>query len=283
MNTNSIANASKGCGGGHCQCAGQGAAQEPVASINGIALHAPGRRPDTDSLREQAYAELLRQEAVRQGLLARHTGLEAPDLLPHDQEIIEAMLDRAVPKVEPTESECQRYYEAHKARFVQGRQAHVRHILFAVTDGVDVHALAVRAEKALLELIRKDVAPTRFAELARELSNCPSSAQGGDLGWIAPEECADELANELFFQKNPQRGMGLHPRLVHSRHGLHIVDMLGLKIGRQLSYEEVAGRIAAQLAQQSQARALHQYMLLLAGDAQVEGVPLDMADTPLVQ
>lgn len=276
-------NTTTGCGSATCQCAGQGAAQEPAATVNGIALHAPGQRPDEASLRELAWGELLRQEAVRQGLLPRHTGLEAPALMPHDQQVIEAMLDRAVPPAVPTAQECQRYYEANKSHFAQGRMAHVRHILFAVTQGVDVHALAVRAEKALLELMRKDVASTRFAELARELSNCPSGAQGGDLGWFGPEECADELANELFHQKNPLRGMGLHPRLVHSRHGLHIVDVLGRKNGRQLSYDEVRERIAVQLAQQSRARALHQYMLLLAGAAQVEGVTLEGADTPLVQ
>ena len=40
------------------------------ASINGIALHAPGERLDESSLRERAWGELLRQEAVRQGAAA---------------------------------------------------------------------------------------------------------------------------------------------------------------------------------------------------------------------
>ena len=39
---------------------------------------------------------------------------------------------------------------------------HLRHILFAVTPGVDVHALAVRAETALLELSRQGVDPGPF-------------------------------------------------------------------------------------------------------------------------
>ena len=84
---------------------------------------------------------------------------------------------------------------------------HVRHILFAATPGVDIHALAVRAERALLELCGKEVPPDRFAQLAAELSNCPSSVQGGDLGWITPEDCAPELANELFFQKHAGWGI----------------------------------------------------------------------------
>jgi peptidyl-prolyl cis-trans isomerase C len=271
-----------GCGGsGVCQCGGQ--AQQPVPTINGIGLHAPGERPDLDLLSERAWGELLRQEAVRKGLLPRHPVLTAPALSDEDRQIIHAMLEEAVPLREPDEEECRRYYEANKGRFVDGRKVHLRHILFAVTDGVDVSALAVRAEDALLQLTRKDASPQRFEELARELSNCPSSAQGGDLGWVGPEECAEELANELFFQKNPLHGMGLRPRLVHSRYGLHIVEVLGRKQGRQASYEEVRGRIAGELAQRSRATALHQYIRVLAGQARVEGIDLEGAATPLVQ
>ncbi|MDP2222317.1 MAG: peptidylprolyl isomerase, partial [Hydrogenophaga sp.] len=157
------------------------------------------------------------------------------------------------------------------------------HILFAVTPGVNVHALSQRAEAALLELIRKDVAPGRFEALAAELSNCPSSAQGGDLGWVTPEDCAPELANELFFQTDSRWGMGVHPRLVHTRFGLHIIEVLGRRKGRLPEFEQVQERIQAQLALQSRSTALRQYMQLLVGQAQVEGIALEGADSPLVQ
>jgi peptidyl-prolyl cis-trans isomerase C len=156
---------------------------------------------------------------------------------------------------------------------------HARHILFAVTAGVDVQKLAARAEQALLSLTRQGA---DFSELARELSNCPSGAQGGDLGWFGPHECARELAQELFHQQH-RRSIGLRPRLVHSRYGFHIVDVLDRRPGRQLAFEQVRQRIAVQLAQQARAKALHQYMQLLAGAAQVEGVALAAADSPLLQ
>jgi peptidyl-prolyl cis-trans isomerase C len=271
----------RGCGSGNCQCAGL--APQPVAAINGIALHQPGQRLDEGELRERAWAELLRQEAVRRGLLPRRNVLVAPQLDAGDQTVIEALLQQEVPLPTPGEDECRRYYEANKSRFVEGRQVHLRHILFAVTDGVDVHALAVRAEQALLELMRKDAAPDCFARLARELSNCPSGAHGGDLGWIGPQDCAEELVNELFLQKNPLHGIGLRPRLVHTRYGLHIVEVLGRKQGRQLTFEQVRLRVAMELAQQSRATALHQYIRMLAGSALVEGVDLEAAASPLVQ
>ena len=44
-------------------------AHDAPASVNGIALHALGDRPDDNTLRQRAYGELLRQEAMRAGLL----------------------------------------------------------------------------------------------------------------------------------------------------------------------------------------------------------------------
>lgn len=275
--------ATGGCGSGSCGCGGAAKAAQAPASINGIALHAPGEPVDGDELRERAWSELLRQEAVRRGLLPRRNVLDAPQLTPGEQQAIEAMLEQEAPLPAPGDDECRRYYEANRQRFVDGRQVHLRHILFAVTDGVDVHRLAVKAEEVLLELMRKDAPEGLFAQRARELSNCPSGREGGDLGWVGPQDCAEELANELFLQKNPLHGLGLRPRLVHSRYGLHIVEVLGRKQGRQLTFEQVRDRIATDLSQQSRATALHQYIRLLAGRAVVEGVDLEGADTPLVQ
>ncbi len=270
-----------GCGSSQCACAG--AAQPSVATINGIALHEADETLDADTLLERAHTELLRQQAVKAGLLPRHTGLVAPALDETQRAAIENMLDEAVVSPEPDEAECRRHYEAHKSRWIVGQALHVRHILFAVTPGVNVHALSQRAETALLELSRKDVPAGRFEQLATELSNCPSSQEGGDLGWLSPEDCAPELANELFFQTDSRWGMGVHPRLVHTRYGLHIIEVLGRRKGTLPSFEELQDRIRAQLALQSRSTALRQYMQLLVGEAVVEGVELEGASTPLVQ
>lgn len=275
------ATSTTGCGSSTCACSEL--AQPAVAHVNGIALHEPGEALDAQTLRERACTELLRQQAVRAGLLPRYGGLiaRAPDET--QRQIIEAMVDQVVSVPEPTEDECRRHYAAQKSRFIVGQALHVRHILFAVTPGVNVHALTLRAEAALLELTRKDVSPGRFDQLAGELSNCPSSAQGGDLGWLTPDDCAPELANELFFQSDSRWGMGVHPRLVNTRFGLHIIEVLGRKKGRLPEFEELRQQIASRLLLQSRTTALRQYMQLLVGEAQIEGVDLIGADSPLVQ
>lgn len=281
-----------GCGGGSCGCASTApgdapvgtavVAQDlPVASVNGVLLHAPDQTLSIDEVRELAYAELLRQRAVTLGLLPKHDGPMAPELGEAEREVLEAMVEREVASPEPQESECQRYYEAHAGQFTVGQAVRLRHILFAVTPGINVQALAVHAEKALLELCHKDTPASRFAKLAGELSNCPSSAQGGDLGWVGPDDCAPELARTLF--QGHHSGLGMHPTLVHSRFGFHVVDVLERRDGIVPSYEEVRERIERLLTVQSRGRALYQYMTLLAGEAELQNVELVAADSPLVQ
>ena len=144
----------------------------------------------------------------------------------------------------------------------------------------DVVALRKRAEACLLDVRCHDGSGAdRFAAAARELSNCPSGANGGDLGWLAASDCAPEFAREVFGHAE----VGVLPRLVHSRFGLHVVEVLARERADTPRFEAVRGAVALALRQQSFVSALRQYLQLLAGAARVEGVTLDQADTPLVQ
>ena len=113
---------------------------------------------------------------------------------------------------------------------------------------------------------------------ARKWSNCPSGDHGGELGWLAAADCAPEFARELFGHVE----MGVLPRLVHSRFGLHVVEVLEREPGVAQAFESVRGAVAMSLRQQAFVTALRQYLRLLAGRS-VEGVELDASDTPLVQ
>jgi peptidyl-prolyl cis-trans isomerase C len=281
-----------GCGKSTCSCSNESAAtlapdklpsMPDSKRINGVTLVAPEAAGDAIDWRELAHTELLRQEAVAADLLPASAGNTAPELTESDREIIEDMVEYAVQTPKPTPQECERYFEANKTQFVVDQALHVRHILFAVTPGVNVNALAAQAEKVLLGLLRQDVPEHQFARLAGELSNCPTSTQGGDLGWIGPKDCAPELANELFLKKESSWVLGVHPRLVHSRFGFHILEIQGQRTGQQKTFGEVRERITAQLTLQSRAKALHQYMSLLVGQAVIEGIALQGADSPLVQ
>jgi peptidyl-prolyl cis-trans isomerase C len=252
-----------------------------VAQVNGVALHAPDESPAPRELRQRACQELLRQRAQALGLLDAGD-LPAPDGVPSEaaSRAIESLLERELRLPEPSEADCRRHYEAHPERYRSGDRVRARHILFAVTPGVDVAALRRRAETALLDVRCHDGATQGvFAAAARELSNCPSAQQGGDLGWLTPESCVPELARELFGA----REVGVLPRLLHSRFGFHVIEVLERETGVPRGFEAVRGTVAGVLRQHSFVTALRQYLSLLAGQADIRGIDLDAADTPLVQ
>ena len=159
--------------------------------------------------------------------------------------------------------------------------ADVRNVVRAFLDALHCRvSVAASAEQALLD-VRAE--PRRFAEVAADLSNCPSSTQGGDLGWLSAADCAPEFARELFGQDEGTANVGVLPRLVHSRFGLHVVEVLQRDPGQMQPFEVVQDAVAQSLRQQVWVTALRQAMQLLAGRWEVRGVDLDVADSPLLQ
>ncbi len=253
----------------------------PVPRINGVPLNALAQSVTLEELRQRACTELLRQAAIEAGLL------DATDAAPTDGVIsdaalqaIDALLERELQLPDPSDEASLRHHAAHPARYRTGERVRVRHILFAVTPGMDVVKLRNRAETCLLDVRCHDgSASDGFGKSARELSNCPSGEQGGELSWLAATDCASEFARELFGRVE----VGVLPRLVHSRFGLHVVEVLEREPGVAQPFAAVHAAVRMTLRQQTYVTALRQYLRVLAGNAVVEGVDLDAANTPLVQ
>ena len=253
-----------------------------MASINGVALNTLNEVLSVEALRQRACSELLRQAAIAQNLLSADDAPAVEGALSEAATAaIELLLEQNLNIPDPSESECQRHYAAHPARYSTAERVNVRHILFAVTQGVDVVALRNRAETTLLDVRCHDgkALDDKFAEAARTLSNCPSGAEGGALGWLSSADCAPEFAKEVFGQTD----VGVLPRLVHSRFGFHVIEVLARQAGVVQAYEAVRGAVVMAMRQQTFITALRQYLQLLAGQAVIVGVDLEAEETPLVQ
>ncbi len=238
-----------------------------ILSVNGIAVAV-----EADASAElAAVQELLRQRAVGVGLLDAGNDDEADVAA-----AIETLLEREVPTPAPTEAECRRYYANNPAEFESGELVHARHILFQVTAQVNIPEIRKRAEETLNILLR---GPDRFASLARELSNCPSGQQDGNLGQIGRGDTVPEFERALFQFAPP----GILRELVKSRHGFHIVAIDRRIPGKKVPFELVQERIAGELRARVEEQALRQYVSVLAGQADVEGVTLPTSASPLVQ
>ena len=229
-----------------------------------------------DPQAEAAYAltvrALLLDRACTLGLIdAAQTDDEAAG-----EAAIEALLAREAPVPEPTTAECRRYYDAHPDDFVAGELVEASHILFAVTPNAPLEAIRRQAEAVLRQALES---PGQFASLAAQLSNCPSSAQGGNLGQLTRRATVPEFERAVF-EGDP---VGVLPRLVSTRYGFHVIHVARREPGRLVPFEHVEHQIANRLRETVQTKAAEQYIRILAGRARITGIDLGGAGSPLVQ
>ena len=239
-----------------------------TVTVNGIEIPV-----DSGGPAELAAArELLRQRAVEVGLLGPATTEEEETV----DAAIETLLAREVVTPSPSDEECRRYYEGHRREFQSGDLVHARHILFQITPQVNVPQMRARAEQTLNELL---AAPDRFEALAGELSNCPSGQQGGNLGQIGQGDTVPEFEKAVF----KFGASGILRDIIKTRYGFHIVAVDQSIPGKLLPFEVVRERIAERLRTRVEEKAIRQYVSVLAARAEITGVDLDAASSPLVQ
>lgn len=244
-------------------------------TINGVELtdadmqqelprHAGAANPMRAATTALVLRRVLLDEATRLGLGP------APDPDSEDA-AIGALLERLAPAPEADEAACRRYYQANPQRFIVGELVEADHILFQVTPGVNLDALRAHAGAVLADLLAD---PSGFAEVARRQSNCPSAAVGGNLGQLGRGDTVPEFETAVFALP----AGGLLPRVLESRHGLHIVRVTRRIEGRLLPFEQVREAIASALTAASRDTAWRQYARLLVARADVRGIDLGAAE-----
>ncbi|MBI3451637.1 MAG: peptidylprolyl isomerase [Rhodospirillales bacterium] len=220
--------------------------------------------------------ELLIQEAARLGVTAEETGAGA-NRSPAEA-TIDALLAREVRTPEPDAETCRRYYANNRRHFRAPDLMEAQHILFAALPGdADARAATrLAAEKVLAQL---QSSPEKFGALARAHSACPSKEVGGNLGQLQRGSTVPEFETYLFSLDEGE----ICAAPVETRYGFHIIRLNRRIAGRDLPFETIEKRIAEYLRDCAWHNAVRQYVQILAGRAQVSGVDLPFADSPLVQ
>jgi len=220
-----------------------------------------------EAARHLAIRELLRQRAEMLGIPAEDRVEGAiEDLLATELEVPQA-----------DEDACRRYFEANRERFLSPEQIELRHILLAAApDDPGARTRQRDAAESLVAVLQAD--PGRFAELAAQHSDCPSADQGGHLGMVERNQTVPEF-EQVVLRLPP----GLARRPVETRYGFHVVEVLQRSGGEPLAYEDVRHLVADYLHERSWRRAVSQYIGQLAADAEIEGVAIEVPDSPLMQ
>ncbi|XKU39874.1 peptidylprolyl isomerase [Pseudomonas [fluorescens] ATCC 17400] len=257
----------------------------PIVSVNGVQIapeamaqelqyHPAESREEAVFLAARALVirELLQQRIRELGVL-----LEVGAGENEEEAATRLLLEREVKVPDCDEATCVRYFDSNRGRFHSAPLLAVRHILLecAPDDAEARHVAHSQAEVLLLSL---QESPASFADLALKYSACPSKAQGGSLGQVSKGQTVPELERQLFTL-----APGLASKPLESRYGWHVICVDQRIEGQPLPYEAVATAIRTQLQQGVWQKALVQYLQTLIGAADVRGIALQGADSPLVQ
>ena len=137
------------------------------------------------------------------------------------------------------EDEVRAYYEEHAEEF-DSTQVRTSHILVQVKPDATEEEVAA-AEKKIRSILDRVRNGEDFADLARQYSDCPSSARGGDLGFVGRGRLVPEFEKAAF-----SLDVGQVSDVVRTRFGFHIIKVTGRK-GDRAGFDEVAGQIRQQL------------------------------------
>ena len=224
----------------------------------------------------QAWHDAARSLVIRELLLQQAQRMQLSDQM-DEEDRIARVLEQALDVPSPSEEACERFYAANPARFRSPTLLAVSHILLAAApDDVEERLRQEEVGRQLLGSLLDGRA--QFAALAKQYSACESRHQGGSLGQISKGQTVDEFERPVMTLPE-----GLHPELVESRYGWHIVRVDQRIEGEALPYEYVKPQIRQYLSESVTRRAMRQFLQVLAAETGVEGVDLELPDSPLMQ
>ena len=160
-----------------------------------------------------------------------------------------------------------KYYEAHKAEFTQPEQVRLSEILIPAGETASASDLA-QAEAKANDVKSKVVAGGDFADLAKKFSGGPSAAQGGELGQFKRGALAKVLEDQTFGLK-----VGESTAPIRTRQGFVILKVTGHDVEGPAPMTAVEPQIQEALYMQAMQPALRAYLTRLREESYIDVQP----------
>jgi len=176
-----------------------------------------------------------------------------------EQMIIRSMVTQFVySKITLLTPEVEAYYEEHKDEFTETGKVKLAEILL-LTEGKDRNAVRQRAEEILSQLDNRP-----FEELAREYSEGPTAAQGGEIGEFQEGSLNEKLADVAF-----SIDIGSHSGIIEADFGYQIIKVLDRTPSRVKPINEVRPQITDALYQIKSGPELEEYTTRLISESYI--------------
>jgi peptidyl-prolyl cis-trans isomerase C len=182
-----------------------------------------------------------------------------------EQISIEQLVEKEVaPGITVSEADAKAYYEANPQFFKQPEQVKARHILIKVAPDAD-EAKKAEARKKLETVQKKMKEGGDFSDLAKEFSEGPSSATGGDLGSFGRGQMVKPFEEVAFALEE-----GMVSDIVETRFGYHLIKVEEKEPASTVSFADGKERIEQMLKRQKVSEAVNEYIENLKKDAEIE-------------
>lgn len=169
-------------------------------------------------------------------------------------------------KVTITDADTKKFYDDNQDKFKQSESVRASHILCGIDDKAGPDAKQKAREKAEA-LLKKIKAGEDFAALAQSDSTCPSSKQGGDLGFFGHGQMVKPFEDAAFALK-PGEVSGV----VETQFGYHIIKLTEKKAAETLKYEDVKDKVSEYLKNQKIQKDIEALLKDLRGKAKIEKI-----------
>lgn len=162
-------------------------------------------------------------------------------------EYVVLSLDALLTQVKVSDAEVKTWYDGHQDRYQEPEERRASHVLISSDGDAGKEKAKAKAEEVLKDIQKN---PSRFAELAKQHSQDPGSAQkGGDLGYFGRGMMVKPFEDAVFQQKE-----GEISGLVESDFGYHIIKVTGIKAAKLRPLADVRSDIEGELRRQAATR-----------------------------
>ena len=158
---------------------------------------------------------------------------------------IQALMESQDPESAVTEADVKKFYDENPQHFNKPEQVKASHILCG-KRGITEAEYPVELEKIEKAKASLD-AGEAFEDVAKDVSTCPSSAQGGDLGFFGKGQMDPAFEKAAF-----ELEVGQTTGIVKTSFGYHIIKVTDKNEGGTTSFAEASDQITRFLTQQKQ-------------------------------
>jgi peptidyl-prolyl cis-trans isomerase C len=217
-----------------------------------------------DKIGEILAQQGMTMEGMRQMLQMQGQTEEQMRQQMHKGLAYEKLMELKAGAAEVNDAEALAFYEKNKEDFNNPDQVQASHILVKVEQNATPEEKA--AAKAKIEKLLKQVKTpdANFAQLARENSDCPSKAKGGDLGYFGRGQMVPEFEDAAFAMK-PGQISGV----VETQFGYHIIKVTDRKEAGITPFEKAKDDIKNNLQQMKKNQLFRDYVRNLRDSANI--------------